>query len=456
MKSSEEFNKIIYEKAGQKKINARLRMKKYFVVVTAAVILAVSGGAALNIFLKKDRPGNPNEYKGYLYDKPAFAAQNLMNNINAQPAEVKNIDDIFINAAADFSVELFKKSIDEKENSLVSPLSVLLALSMTQNGAAGETLKEMEKAVGRGITIDSMNEYLYSYVKSLLSTDEAKLSIANSIWFDGNRMDVKKDFLQKNANFYGAAAYKADFNARNTLDDINNWVKKNTGKMIEKIINEIDPNTVMYLINAIAFDAQWEKPYTKNAVSKADFISFDKKTSSVDFMYSDENEYIKADGVTGFVKPYNGGKYEFAALLPDENININKFISSLTGEKFVSLLKNSEKGSVQTATPKFSYDYSIELNGVLKGMGMPAAFGADADFKRIGQSTLGNIYIGKVLHKTFISVDEKGTKAGAATAVLVDAKSMPMEFVNLNRPFVYAIVDRATKLPVFIGAVMSL
>lgn len=384
----------------------------------------------------------------------------LTKGITANNVTGKQPDEKFINNEADFSVELFKKAFNESENTLVSPLSVLLALSMTANGAEGETLSQMEKVLGGNLSIDEMNEYLYSYVKSLPSEDKSKLSIANSIWFRDakDNLMVEKDFLQKNSDYFNAAIYKSAFD-NGTVKDINNWVKKNTDNMIDNIIDSIDNDTFMFLINAVAFDAKWKNVYMKNDIHKENFTSIDGSIQNTDFMSSQEYQYIEDKHSTGFIKPYVNDKYSFMALLPNENVNIKEYVSTLTGKNFLNVLKSKENTQVNTYLPKFSYDYSINMNSALNALGMPKAFSSEtAEFGKLAKSTAGNIYIGQVLHKTFISVDELGTKAGAVTKVEMKNESAIMieKTVRLDRPFVYAIIDNSTDLPIFIGTVMSI
>ena len=162
-------------------------------------------------------------------------------------------------SVTDFAVRLFRSSQEDGENTLISPLSVLYALALTANGAEGETLKEMESVIG--IDKEMLNFYLYDYLKNLPQDDKNKLSLANSIWFtDDERFTVNKDFLQTNADYYGADIYKAPFNSQ-TCKDINNWVNKKTDKMIPEILDKIPSEAVMYLVNALAFEAEWEEIY---------------------------------------------------------------------------------------------------------------------------------------------------------------------------------------------------
>ncbi|MBQ7769444.1 MAG: serpin family protein [Oscillospiraceae bacterium] len=388
-------------------------------------------------------------------------AVDLMEGLKANPVTGKSVDDAFAQSQMRLAVELFQSSVLESkgENVLISPLSIQLALAMTANGADGDTKAEMEALLGGEISLEDLNEYLYSYVNNLPSAEKYKFQIANSIWFrdDEGRLQVEQDFLQKNANYYGAQAYKAAFDDQ-TLKDINNWVKDYTDGMIDSILDQIDEDAVMYLINALVFDAEWQRVYDKSDVYKGKFTNIGGTEKQVDMMHSEETVYLQDENATGFMKPYSGSKYNFAVLLPNEGVDIYEYIAGLTGEELMETISTPQLGMVMATLPKFSYEYDLTMNDVLKELGMPSAFsGSTADFSKMAHSSRGNIYIGDVLHKTFISVDELGTKAGAVTKVQMNDESAPMSewVVTLNRPFVYMIIDNETNLPVFIGTVMD-
>ena len=388
-------------------------------------------------------------------------AADLMEGVQANTVTGKAADDAFAQSQMRLAVELFQSSVLESkdENAMISPLSIQLALAMTANGADGNTKAEMEALLGGEISLEDLNEYLYSYVNNLPSAEKYKLQIANSIWFrdDEGRLQVEKDFLQKNADYYGAQAYKAVFDDQ-TLKDINNWVKDHTDGMIDSILDQIDEDAVMYLINALVFDAEWQHVYDKSDVYKGKFTNIGGTEKQVDMMHSEETVYLQDENAIGFMKPYSGSKYNFAVLLPNEGVDIYEYIAGLTGESLMETLSTPQLGMVMATLPKFSYEYELTMNDVLKELGMPSAFiGDTADFSKMAHSSRGNIYIGDVLHKTFISVDELGTKAGAVTKVQMNDESAPMSewVVTLNRPFVYMIIDNETNLPVFIGTVMD-
>ena len=393
----------------------------------------------------------------------AYAAD-LTAGVSPNRAKGRPADAAFIGSMADFSTELFKRSVTDGENSLVSPLSVMLALAMTANGADGETLNRMEKLLGGTVPLNALNEYLYSYMQNLPSEHKSKLNIANSIWFrgDGESLRVKADFLQRNADYYGAAAFSSAFDLQ-TVNDINAWVKTNTDGMIEKILSEISDLDMLFLINAVMFDAEWQNVYYKHNVRESVFTNIAGAEETVDFMYSGESIYLEDEMATGFIKPYLNGGYSFAALLPNEGVSFESYIESLTGENFLQTIAGAREAIVEASMPKFRYEYEILMNDALIAMGIPDAFDpVAADFGKMATTTAGNgnIYISRVLHKTFIAVDELGTKAGAVTMVAMTAAGAMMvpddiKVVNLDRPFIYAIIDNSTNLPVFIGTLMT-
>ena len=381
-------------------------------------------------------------------------AKNLMEGIT--PNNVNALDDLSSQNAdvTDFAIRLFKASNENGKNTLISPLSVLCALAMTSNGAEEETLAQMEEVLG--MTTDELNLYLYSYMKNLPQGDKYKLSLANSIWFtEDERFTVNQDFLQTNADYYGADIYKAPFDNQ-TLKDINNWVKQNTDGMIPEILDQIPPEAIMYLVNALAFEAEWSEIYEKHQVKDGEFTKEDGTKQDVKFMYGSEGTYFEDEKATGFMKRYKGGKYAFVAMLPNEGVSVSEYIASLDGESLNALLANPQYATVRTSIPKFETEYKVDMSDILQSMGMTEAFDMyNADFEGLGTSTDGNIYISRVLHKTFISVGEKGTKAGAATIVEMKngAAAEPTEpkEVYLDRPFVYMLVDCENNIPFFIG-----
>ena len=388
------------------------------------------------------------------------SANDLMKDVPAKAVDVLPDMDAGAAAAADFGVRLFKTSMEEGKNTLISPLSVLYALAMTANGADGETLVQMEQVLG--MDVDNLNSYMLAYIDLLPESKDYKMSLANSIWFkDDPNFAVEQSFLQTNADYYGAGAYKAAFD-EGTRNDINNWVKEHTDGMIPEIIDEIPDEAIMYLVNALAFDAKWAEEYEEHQIREGRFTMEDGTRQDVDMMHSEEYTYLEDDLATGFIKYYKDRKYAFVAMLPNEGVTVSQYVDSLTGEHLRELLNNPEDLTVFASIPKFETEYDIEMSEVLQEMGMTDAFDwRVADFSRLGTYNVDgiNICINRVLHKTFISVSEQGTRAGAATAVEMVAEGA-MEIVEfkevvLDRPFVYMLIDCETNLPFFIGTMMN-
>jgi len=385
------------------------------------------------------------------------ASENLMDGIT--PAKVKtdgSVSQKFISPAADFSVSLFQKSVANDTNSLVSPVSVYLALGMTANGAQGNTLKQFENVLGGGLSINELNQNYFNVTNKLESINDGKLQIANSIWYRNQNLKVEEGFLQTNADYFGAGAFQLDFSKKESADKINSWVKENTGGKIDKMVDQINDDTMMYLINTLYFEADWMQGYIDLNVSSKEFHA-PGGTVSTSFMFSEE-KYIHDEKADGMVKPFKDKRFAFAAILPKTGTNLKDYISGMTGEDFLKLMNSSDNEKADCTLPKFKYEYKVNLNDQLKGMGLTDAFNGDiADFSKMGSSDKGKLYIGDVLHKTFIQVDQVGAKAGAATKVEMFATSgMPTaepKKIIFDRPFVYAIIDTETKLPVFIGTV---
>ena len=388
------------------------------------------------------------------------SANDLMKDVPAKAVDVLPDMDAGAAAATDFGVRLFQTSMEEGKNTLISPLSVLYALAMTANGADGETLAQMQQVLG--MDSDDLNCYMLAYMDLLPEAEEYKMSLANSIWFkDDPNFTVNESFLQTNADYYGSSIYKAAFD-EGTRNDINNWVKEHTDEMIPEILDEIPDEAIMYLVNALAFEAQWDDVYDEFQVRDGIFTKEDGTNQDVEMMHADEYKYLSDDLATGFIKYYEGRKYAFAALLPNEGVTVQQYVDSLTGRHLQKMLADPEEIQVFTCIPKFESEYDIEMSEVLQEMGMTDAFDwCIADFSKLGTYNVDgmNICINRVLHKTFISVAEQGTKAGAATAVEMVAEGAAeiQEYreVILDRPFVYILIDCETNLPFFIGTMMD-
>lgn len=344
------------------------------------------------------------------------------------------------------------------QNRLVSPYSVASALGMTANGAQGETLSQMESLMG--MSADELNAFMAAYASTLPAEGNARMSSANSIWVN-DKASVDAAFLDANTAYYRAGVFATPFDA-GAKDRINSWVEDNTDGMIDGIVDSVSPDMTMLLANATAFDAKWMSPYEETQVSPGTFTAANGEAQDASMMGSIEQAYLEDEHATGFAKAYGDGGYAFVALLPNEGITLEEYIASLDGATLRAMIANAESAEVEAYLPKFESEQSIELAQPLANMGMTDAFDAKAaDFSRLSADALSQqLHIDGVTHRTFISVAEQGTRAGAATAVSIRTTSaMPdaeTKIVRLDRPFAYAIVDTQNYLPLFLGTVTSL
>jgi len=386
---------------------------------------------------------------------------NLSEGINRRPRRDKNTVDgkMYSPQITDFGVKLLGKcnEDDVDQNVFVSPLSVIMALSMTANGAEGDTLAQMEKTLG--LSVEELNDYADFCRGNLakVKSNAGKLNIANSLWFkDTPDLKVNEDFLQTTANHFDAQINSAPFD-QSTVSEINNWVKSMTDGMIPSIIDKIDNMDMMMVLNAVYFDARWRDPILKENVEVGIFYTDNDGRKKVPFMNDSETLYLLDDKAQGFIKPYKGGKFAFAALLPDDGVNVNDYLDSLSGPRLYEILSGAQNCPVYIKMPKFALEYEVGMNEVLKDLGMPRAFDKNnAEFEKMGHVTEGyQLFIGKVIHKTFIQVDENGTKAGAVSSVVMaggaGGSTVEPKKVYLDRPFIYMIIDMETKVPYFIG-----
>lgn len=353
----------------------------------------------------------------------------------------------------DFGLRLMDHCVQDGQSILVSPLSVLTALGMTVNGGAGETLTEMESVLG--MKRNALNQALSAYWSGLPESEKTTLRAANSLWVtDREDFTVNPDFLQTCTDFYDADIFQTAMDDA-ACREINRWVEAQTDGMIPELLDRLSPDAVMVLVNALAFHGLWEEPYEARQIREGVFLTGTGAPVTTELMHSEEAMYLENDVATGVVKPYKGGKYAFVGLLPKENRSPAELIRQLDGQSLQELLSNREDVSVQTIIPKYETTTTLELVDILRAMGMPLAFDeTQADFSGLGSIDAGNIFLNRVLHKTFLSLTEEGTKAAAATAVEAVGGAAPMEEfreVFLDQPFVYLLVDTETWVPFFMG-----
>jgi len=393
----------------------------------------------------------------------------------------------------DVSADIFRESYNPEGNTMISPLSLITALTMTARGAEGETLAQIEEAFGTG-SLDYFTAYL-GYFLGSLEDRPAKFTSANSIWIrdDEERLTVNEQFIADAESYFDADIFKAAFD-NGTVKDINLWCSEMTGGMIPKLLEEIKEDEVMHLMNAICFDAKWQNPYESWNVTKGEVLGADGGTGKADFMYGEEFCYLEDDAVKGFVKPYEGG-FSFVALVPKAGVlevcgyptaeglaegevpvhgetygehtgqftaeALSKYVESFNGDTLRNLLENRQDVMVKTKLPVFTSEYGINLIPALKALGIEDLFDERmADLSGMAASSRGNIFISKVFQKTFIEVDTEGTRAAAVTDIAAsDSAAMEdpdTKEVYLDRPFLYMIVDDATGVPLFMGSVVKL
>ncbi|MBQ7170680.1 MAG: serpin family protein [Clostridia bacterium] len=366
-----------------------------------------------------------------------------------------SLSEEFVRGEAAFALDLYRKFYQEVgKNALVSPLSVSVALAMTANGAKGETKKQLETLLCAGMDTDTLNTQLTAYITSLANSEKATLKAADSVWYAEDVLTPDQNYLNLLGSYYAAEVRKIDRSLAKPEQPVNDWVKKKTDGMIPSILSDgtINEYTTMILVNALSFIAEWQIP--SKQTYKGTFTCSDgtKKTLSF-FKTSLESGFIQGERETGFVKRYAGETYAFLALLPNEGISLSDYLASLDGETYLALVNGVQDRDVIRIMPEFTADSSASLVKILKTLGVTDAFEPDgADFSGIGASKVGALFVNEILHKTHIEVTKDGTKAAAVTQVgFYGATAVPPPTVALDRPFVYAIIDTATGLPIFFG-----
>ncbi len=385
-------------------------------------------------------------------------AQELTKDISPQPLDTTTDLTAGGEAVTAFALSLLRSEQAGKAGMLISPVSVLNALGMVANGASGDTLKQLETAAG--MSVNQLNDFLYTYRMSLPAVYKScAASLANSAWIRED-FRVEDDFLRSCVNYYGAEIYRSAFDG-SLVTDLNRWVDKETNGVIDQLLEqEPDALTVLYLVNAACFEARWDTAYAKEDVHTGQaFTAADGTRQTADYLVSEESIYLSGNNATGFLKPYDGGKYAFVALLPDEGVTLTDYLENMTGEHLYQLITDHHYANVQVSIPKFTAQSELELEEPLKDMGITDLFDVSrADLRNIGSAANDALYVSSVLHKTHLELDENGTRAAAATVVDVNGDSAPSEdvkTVTLDRPFLYMIVDTHACVPLFMGTVTS-
>lgn len=372
-----------------------------------------------------------------------------------------SVDMSLVSVNTGFGLALFTELCNESpgENIFISPMSISAALSMTYAGAGGTTLDAMAGVLGyTGLDMGQVGEGFGALMSSLEGVDnEITISIANSAWIrDTFDQYINEEYKESLSSDYGSEMFISPFDDE-TVNVMNTWVSDNTAKKIPKMVENINPNDVLFLINAIYFKADWTNQFKTSDTTLRDFHLADGDMVSVDTMKQDESfMYVKADDYAVLRLPYGRGKVAMYVFLPDADVTVDNIVSDLTPDELEESISLMRKKLVILRLPKFKMTYGVKsLNNALTHLGMGIAFDeALADFSGITDVGPLNLYISKVDHKALIEVDEKGTEAAAVTTVTTTISSMPEKLpFYVNRPFFYVIRDDRSGAILFMGKI---
>ncbi len=364
-----------------------------------------------------------------------------------------------VSSSSNFGIDLTKKiaAQETKDNWMISPLSITLALAMTYNGADGDTKKAMAETMRlNGLTIDEVNESFKDLIAKLLKVDKrVDVAIANSIWYQKG-FSVLPDFIKTNKDFYNAEVQGLDFASEASKNIINNWVAGNTNNRIKKMVDKIDQNTVMFLINAIYFKGLWKYRFNpKEGVDKPFYYkNGNDKLLRMMRREADFKTFMK-DDIVVVEMPYGQGNWAIDLVMTNDKRSIDEIMKQLTADQWNAWINGLARNSRSSVVlPPFKFEYDIKLNKCLGELGMGIAFdAAKANFSKINKAR--EMFISEVKHKTFIELNEKGTEAVAATHVVSEVTSVgPSHKVfTFDRPFMFAIREVTTNTIAFIGKV---
>ena len=334
-------------------------------------------------------------------------------------------------------------------NIFISPLSISIALTMTYNGAVGETERAMAEVLEiDALDLSTINNSNKALRDSLENADpKVEISIANSIW-SRQGVDFNLEFLERNRVFFGAEIASLDFSSPQATEIINEWVDTNTNGKIKKIVEEISPEVVLFLINAIYFKGNWQDEFDKSMTRPGTFHLPNGSEKRVQMMYREgAYPYFRGENFEATSLPYGDGRVSMYIFLPNRNFNLNKFLVNLNAENWAQWISQFHNRQHNMMLPRFKLEYEVSLNDTLEALGMGIAFGGGADFSNMGP----NLFISEVTHKTFVEVNEEGTEAVAVTGVTIE-ESEPPDF-RVDRPFFFAIYDAETQMILFMGTV---
>ena len=357
-----------------------------------------------------------------------------------------------------FAFGLFQDitAYDESDIVFISPLSASIALSMTAAGAEGATQEEMLRTLGfGGLSVKDLNACNRGIIDLLSSDPEGvELNVANSLWVS-DRFTLKSRYIRTAGSEYSARVSNLDFSDPASPSVINRWCAENTAGRIDKMIENIDPATQMYLLNALYFKGMWTTPFDA-ANTRKDIFHGNRRDSEVEFMHRTASfpYYIGPEGAL-LELPYGEGSFVMDIFLPAEGVSAEEFASGLDGEALSTLTGLLQSDRIKVTLPKFKAEYETSLNATLQHLGMRDAFTPSADFSGMSKEPL---MISEVKQKTFIEVNEEGSEAAAITSVGMMRTSLgpePFSF-TVDRPFVFLIRERTSGTLLFMGIVRNL
>lgn len=369
---------------------------------------------------------------------------------------------------SEFAFDLYRVLREKDGNLFYSPYSISIALAMTHAGARGDTEQEMADALDFILpqnrlhpTFNSLDQKLASRGEGAAGKDDEgfRLHIVNAIWGQKD-FQFLSEYLDLLAENYGAGLRILDFmnEPEQSRVTINDWVSEQTEERIQDLIPQgaIDELTRLVLTNAIYFNAAWQSPFNEDATAEGDFSLLGGDRITVPMMRQTESYgYTTGDGYQAVELPYDGRELSMVILLPEQG-EFTRFEASLTAPLVEDIIRETGYRQVALTMPKFEYESSFGLKQALTTLGMEDAFTPKtADFS--GMNGRRDLFIQNVLHKAFVSVDEAGTEAAAATAVIVGVTSLPPEpiEVRIDRPFIYLIREIETGTVLFIGRVLN-
>ncbi|MEZ5993915.1 MAG: serpin family protein [Planctomycetota bacterium] len=358
-------------------------------------------------------------------------------------------------AENEFGTDIFKRLHKDGENTFISPVSIATALQMASHAAAGETRSEMDKVLHlEGLDAREANK---SFVAALNERKGVKLTMANSLWLDTERVTMKDQYVTEVQEYFGSEVRVANFEDPATVESVNGWISDKTEGLIPSMLNEIGEREIAFLINAIYFKGTWTDQFNKKSTKEADFHLAGDDTKKVNLMSrSARIAYSNNDGVQVAKLPYGDDKQSAMwIILPDEATGLDKLVQDFDIETLSKWQKRTYKQQGTLKLPRFKLKYKSNLNETLKAAGMEQAFDYRvADFKAMGESKLGPIFINRVLHEAVVIVNEEGTEAAAGTIVGVGAGGgrPPEPFMMVcDRPFMFLITDEPTGSILFMG-----